>query len=135
MAIQKLSHKEGSNKFFKVLTKMMIILTKLLYATLFCPFVTIYTIFRIILVLVLLTFAFNKIEIIPEGGMGFQAIYRDDHQVVYVSVLAPAKNTITMDTGKISSEADCASWCLTNEQCSFFQYASDTMVCTLINLA
>ena len=63
------------------------------------------------------------------GEMGFGAIYGEDHKAVFVSVLPPARDTTTMDTRKISSKAGCAYWCLNNELCCFFLYASETGNC------
>ena len=67
--------------------------------------------------------------------MGFGAIHRDGNEAVFVSVLSPARNTITTDTRKISLESGCAVWCLTSKPCSFFQYSSETRDCVLKKLA
>ena len=77
--------------------------------------------------------SFNKL-FFHAGEMGFGVIRQENHQAVFVSVLPPARNTITMDTRKTSSENGCAYWCLNSELCCYFLYAPDTGDCIMKKL-
>ena len=66
--------------------------------------------------------------------MGFGVIRQENHQAVFMSVLPPARSTVTMDTRKISSEIGCGHLCLINELCCFFLYSSETEDCIMKKL-
>ena len=64
------------------------------------------------------------------GKMGFGLFNRYNDGAIFAYVLPPARNIIAIETQKENSITKCALKCISNAQCLFFEYASDTEECT-----
>ena len=76
----------------------------------------------------------SKFDIIFAEELGFGVFSKKENQTLFVSVLPPARNIITMETREVSSQIDCAYMCLNSDSCCYFVYASDSNKCTIKKL-